>query len=190
PRRREQAAEEPQIRLANVVEEPLDPVECQRIGQPQPARDDVRKDHEAIERDKDVDERLGARDRVAKHVEPGQGAHPASVRPLRGFSYAWLKKPRSSIRARSSAESSTSRGVRRKTLSAIRCIPPSSAYVRPLAKSISRFDSSASADWRLRITGTPFLKRSATCCASLKLRGRMRWTREAPGVRTGSRLRA
>src|SRR5437667_211020 len=103
--------------------------------------------------------------------------------------YAWLKKPRSSMRARSSADSSTSLGVRRKTLSAIRCMPPSSAYVRPLAKSISRFDSSLSADWRLRITGTPFLNRSASCCASLKLRGRIRWTREAPGACTGCRLR-
>ena len=45
-----------------------------------------------------------------------------------GFRYAWLKKPpRSSMRARSSAETSTLRGVSRKTLSATRCMPPSSA---------------------------------------------------------------
>jgi len=41
--------------------------------------------------------------------------------------YDWLKKPFSISRARSSAETSTLRGVRRKTLSAMRCIPPSSA---------------------------------------------------------------
>ena len=39
----------------------------------------------------------------------------------------WLKKPFSISRARSSAETSTLRGVSRKTLSAIRCMPPSSA---------------------------------------------------------------
>ena len=39
----------------------------------------------------------------------------------------WLKKPFSSRRARSSAETSTLRGVSRNTLSAIRCMPPSSA---------------------------------------------------------------
>ncbi len=41
--------------------------------------------------------------------------------------YDWLKKPFSTNRARSSAETSTLRGVSRKVLSAIRCIPPSSA---------------------------------------------------------------
>src|SRR5437868_11523143 len=107
------------------------------------------------------------------------------VRPAGRFSYAWLKNPpRSSMRARSSAETSTLRGVRRKTLSATRCMPPSSAYVRPLAKSMSRFASSWSAPWRLRMTGMPSLKRSAICCASLKLRGRTRWTRTAPGPGT------
>ena len=39
----------------------------------------------------------------------------------------WLKKPFSISRARSSADTSTLRGVSRNTLSAIRCIPPSSA---------------------------------------------------------------
>ena len=39
----------------------------------------------------------------------------------------WLKKPFSMSRARSSAEISTLRGVSMKTLSAIRCMPPSSA---------------------------------------------------------------
>ena len=39
----------------------------------------------------------------------------------------WLKKPFSISRARSSEESSTLRGVSRKTLSAMRCMPPSRA---------------------------------------------------------------
>ena len=41
--------------------------------------------------------------------------------------YDWLKKPFSIRLARSSADTSTLRGVSRKTLSAIRCIPPSRA---------------------------------------------------------------
>ena len=42
--------------------------------------------------------------------------------------YAWLKKPPlSSMRARSSADTSTLRGVSRKTLSATRCMLPFSA---------------------------------------------------------------
>src|SRR3954469_24492050 len=91
---------------------------------------------------------------------------------------AWLKNPRSSRRARSSAETCTFRGVSRKTLSATRCMPPSSAYVRPLVKSIRRLESSWSAPCRLRITGIPSLNLSAICCASLKLRGitRCTWT--------------
>src|SRR5262249_25667929 len=175
-RRREEPTEDAEVRLTDVVEEALDPVERRRIWQPQPARQDVDEDHEPVEPDEDVDERLDARDRVGKQHERGWPAHSGLVRGLETFSYAWLKKPRSSIRALSSADSSTSLGVSRKTLSAIRCIPPSSAYVSPLAKSISRFDSSESADWRLRITGTPFLSREATCCASLELRGGVAWT--------------
>src|SRR6476620_3972751 len=53
---------------------------------------------------------------------------------------------------------------------------PLSAYVRPLAKSISRFESSLSALCRFRITGTESLNLSAICCASLKLRGSTRCT--------------
>jgi hypothetical protein len=45
----------------------------------------------------------------------------------RGRRDDWLKKPFSMSRARSSAETSTLRGVSRNTLSAIRCMPPSSA---------------------------------------------------------------
>ena len=54
---------------------------------------------------------------------PGNAGFPRWAAPQ-----AWLKKPpRSRSRARSSAETSTFRGVSRKTLSATRCIPPSSA---------------------------------------------------------------
>ena len=41
-------------------------------------------------------------------------------------------------------------------------------------------ESSLSALWRLRITGTESLNLSAICCASLKLRGRTRWTLALP----------
>ncbi len=54
-----------------------------------------------------------------------------------------MKKPFSISLARSSADISTLRGVSMNTLSAIRCMPPSSAYVRPLAKSIRRLDRSS-----------------------------------------------
>src|SRR5260221_132875 len=69
-------------------------------------------------------------------------------------------------------------------------MPPSSAYVRPLPKSIRRLASSWSEPCRLRITGTPSLNRSAICCASLKLRGRTRCTRAAePGTLSTPRRR-
>ena len=72
-------------------------------------------------------------DDVAREVAPG--AKGKLVISLLGGvpeqdvarAYDWLKKPFSINRARSSAETSTLRGVRRKTLSAIRCMPPSSA---------------------------------------------------------------
>src|SRR3954470_19802252 len=169
--RRQQPPEQPQVGFGDVVEKPLDPVQPGRIRQAEPAREDVREDHEHVDDRKDPDESLRRGDGVRKQ------AHLWAVRRAVGFSYAWLKKPPRSInRARSSAETSTFRGVSRNTLSAIRCIPPSSAYVRPLAKSISRFESSWSLCWRLRMTGTPSLKRSAICCASLKLRGSTRCT--------------
>src|SRR5579884_2979618 len=65
-------------------------------------------------------------------------------------------------------------------------MPPSSAYVKPLPKSISRFASSESELWRFRITGIPCLNLSAICCASLKLRGSTRWTRTELGPGSAS----
>src|SRR4051812_38361712 len=156
----------------------------ERIGQPDPRRDHIREDQQDVDVDEDIDEALQRRRRVGKHDHAGADiAHDAWIlRNLRdpcGTAVervqAWLKKPPLSImRARSSADTSTLRGVSRKTLSATRCMLPSSAYVRPLAKSISRFESSLSALWRLRITGTESLNLSAICCASLKLRGSTR----------------
>ena len=52
---------------------------------------------------------------------------PGSLADGASAAYDWLKKPFSISRARSSAETSTLRGVSRNTLSAIRCMPPSSA---------------------------------------------------------------
>ena len=193
PGHRQQAPEEPQVRLRDVVEEALDPVERQRVRQPHPAHEDVREQDDAVERDEDVDERLDARDRVSqRQAEAGRDAHAARFAPNGSspVAYAWLKKPRSSIRARSSADSSTSRGVRRKTLSAIRCIPPSSAYVRPLAKSMSRFDSSASGGLEVED------HRDAVLVAVGDLLGVVEAARQdevdlrRAGPRTASRLRA
>ena len=56
-------------------------------------------------------------------------------------------------RRRSSAESSRSDGVIRKTLLAMRSMPPPSPQTTPLQKSIMRRFSSRSAVWRFTITG-------------------------------------
>src|SRR6266850_6145312 len=176
-RERQQTPPQAQVRIANVVKEALH--RPQRVGQLHPRRDDVREDRQDVNAHEDVHEQLDLGDGVEHHGR--------SLRVHGCFSYAWLKKPpRSSNAARCSADTSTLRGVRRKTLSATRCMPPFNAYVRPLAKSISRFDSSVSALCRLRITGIPCLYRSAICCASLKLRGRTRCTLTLPALGTAS----
>ena len=63
PSPREQPPEQPQVRLADVVQEPLQPV--QRVRQPDPRRDDVDEDQQDVDADEDVDEVLRGRDRVA-----------------------------------------------------------------------------------------------------------------------------
>src|ERR671937_1572815 len=190
--RRQDAAEEAQVRVAHVVEEPLHPAERRRVRQRNPRGQDVDEDHEHVHVDEDVHEALHRVDGVEEQTERGDlCAHQREVRPGSAASYAWLKKPpRSSRRARSSAETSTFCGVSRNTLSATRCMPPFRAYVRPLAKSIRRFESSWSAPWRFRMTGIPSLNLSAICWASLKLRGRTRWTRTALGALSTPRSRA
>jgi hypothetical protein len=65
---------------------------------------------------------------------------------------------------------------------------PLSAYVRPLEKSIRRFESSGSALCRLTITGVESLNLSAIDCASLKLLGTTRWTLAAAPETASSRL--
>src|ERR671929_287533 len=191
PQRRQDAAEEAQVRVAHVVQEPLHPAQRRRVRQRDPRGQDVHEDDQDVDVDEDVDEALDRVHGVEEQTESGDlRAHQQEVRAGGVASYAWLKKPpRSSRRARSSAETSTFRGVSRKTLSATRCMPPLRAYVRPLVKSISRFESSPSAPWRLRITGIPSLNLSAICCASLKLRGSTRWTRTALGTLSTPRRR-
>src|ERR687886_2094125 len=187
PERRQDAAEEAQVRVAHVVEESLHPAHRRRVRQRDPRGQDVHEDDQDVDVDEDVDEALHRVHGVEEQTESGDlRAHQEGVRAGPVASYAWLKKPpRSSRRARSSAETSTFRGVSRNTLSATRCMPPFSAYVRPLAKSMRRLDSSASAFWRFRITGIDCLNLSAICCASLKLRGTTRWTR-TDGLGTAS----
>jgi hypothetical protein len=70
-RRGQQPAEDAQVRLADVVEEALDPVERGRVRQAQPTRDDVGEDHEPVEQQEHVDEGLDLRNRVGKQHEPG-----------------------------------------------------------------------------------------------------------------------
>src|SRR5581483_5194876 len=109
---------EPEVRLADVVEEPLNG--SQRVRQLHPRREHVREDRQDVDADEDVHEQLD--------LGYGVEHHPAHLRARRAVSYAWLKKPpRSSSWARCSAETSTFRGVSRKTLSATRCMPPFSA---------------------------------------------------------------
>src|ERR671934_2593992 len=185
---RQDAPEDAQVRVAHVVEEPLHPVEPRRVRQRDPRGQDVDEDDQDVDVDEDVHEAPHRVDGVEEQTNYGDlCAHKREVRPGGGASYAWLKKPpRSSRRARSSADTSTFRGVSRNTLSATRCMPPSRAYVRPLAKSINRFESSWSEPWRLRITGIASLNLSAICWASLKLRGTTRWTRtDGTGVGRG-----
>ena len=65
--------------------------------------------------------------RSATGTRGSRGSRRDQVAPVSDPGQLWLKKPFSISRARSSVESSTLRGVSRKTLSAIRCMPPSSA---------------------------------------------------------------
>ena len=64
---------------------------------------------------------------VGARSSRGVGRHASRRPPDPTSYYDWLKKPFSMSSARSSAEISTLRGVSMKTLSAIRCMPPSSA---------------------------------------------------------------
>src|SRR6266540_97665 len=79
---RQDATEQTQIGLADVVEEALNPVQPRRIGKPNPGRDDVREDQEDVDRDEDVHEVPDRRDCVREH---GQAAHAAEFGPQRGL---------------------------------------------------------------------------------------------------------
>src|SRR5919109_2866160 len=194
---RHDAPEEAQVRVAHVVEETLDPVQPGRVRQRDPGGQDVDEDDQDVDVDEDVHEAPHRVDGVVEQTKRGDiCAHQSGIRPRAAASYAWLKKPpRSSRRARSSAETSTFRGISRNTLSATRCMPPSSAYVSPLVKSISRFESSWSTPCRFRMTGIESLKRSAMLFASWKLCGTTRCTctdgtaRTTPSVRRPPRGR-
>src|SRR3954468_23741628 len=79
----------------------------------------------------------------------------------------WLKNPPSRIRALSSAVTSTSLGLSRKTFAVTRSILPRSPKMRPAAKSTSRLASASSSSVRFMITGPPSRKRSPIWRASL-----------------------
>ena len=67
---------------------------------------------------------VASADQTDKHLLKSIAGGNAPTNPTLQL---WLKKPFSSNSARCSADTSTLRGVSRNTLSAIRCMPPSSA---------------------------------------------------------------
>ena len=70
---------------------------------------------------------VGAQQRPTPAEGEPPGHAPGADEADHHGSQLWLKKPFSMSSARSSAEISTLRGVSMKTLSAIRCMPPSRA---------------------------------------------------------------
>ena len=70
---------------------------------------------------------VGAQQRPTPAEGEPSGHAPGADEAEHHGSQLWLKKPFSMSSARSSAEISTLRGVSMKTLSAIRCMPPSRA---------------------------------------------------------------
>src|SRR5262245_12075894 len=146
PQRREETAEEREVRIDHVVQELLKRRQPARIGQTKPREQDVDEDQEQVHVVDRLDERACSGDSVrerhdvpavgTRHADVLRGGIPTDPRLARrpavsdgsgaGFPgvgadglrcYAWLKNPRSTSRARSSAETSTLRGVSRKTLS-------------------------------------------------------------------------
>ena len=90
-----------------------------------PGHDDRGEDDQRVDADQ---RRQEVGDLLARlHQAPGRSGRADMTRRAAVESSDWLKKPFSISAARSSAETSTLRGVSRKTLSAIRCMPPSSA---------------------------------------------------------------
>src|SRR6476659_3352676 len=66
PDRRHEAPEHAEVRVADVVEKALDPVEPDRVRQADPGEDDVREDQEDVDADEDVDEALYPRNGVCE----------------------------------------------------------------------------------------------------------------------------
>src|ERR671923_2725587 len=91
---RHDATEEAQVRVAHVVEEPLDPVEPGRVRQRDPGGQDVDEDDQDVDVDEDVYEAPHRVDGVEEQTDCGDlCAHRREVRPGVAASYAWLKKP-------------------------------------------------------------------------------------------------
>jgi len=65
PERRQDPPEDPQVRIADVVEETLDAVQPRRVRKPDPGRNDVREDEQHVDVDEDVT-KLWIRETVSK----------------------------------------------------------------------------------------------------------------------------
>src|SRR5215208_4251704 len=73
--RRDEPAEDAQVRLADVVEEALDPVEPDRVGQPHPGHQDVGEDQQEVDEREDLHEVLDRRDPVGEQDRSAETAH-------------------------------------------------------------------------------------------------------------------
>ena len=142
--------------------------------------------------------RLGEVDRApgrTRRARPNPGGSGTTTRPRERTRRPDRRSTTAQRMILTSATGDTDRGPagapsprrrpRRSTASAGRPDRPpstscrSSAYARPLEKSISRRCRSRSTPCRFRMTGWPFFKRSPTSCASLKPFGSITCTRVA-----------
>jgi hypothetical protein len=80
--------EDPQVRIADVVEEPLDAVEPRRVRQPDPRREDVGEEQQDVDADEDVQEALDRVGRIREHGQSGRSAHGAGILYHGAVSYA------------------------------------------------------------------------------------------------------
>jgi hypothetical protein len=74
---RKEAAKDPQVGLADVVEEALDSVHPDRVRQPHPGREDVREDQKEVDEREDLDEILNRRHPVGEQDRGSESAHTA-----------------------------------------------------------------------------------------------------------------
>src|SRR3954452_20379285 len=77
PEGRQHAAPRPQVGIADVVEEPLDPVQPHRVRHPHPGGEDERQDQQRVDIHEDLQKALDAVHSVVEQAEDGATAHAA-----------------------------------------------------------------------------------------------------------------